>query len=244
LRAKHTGYPVPGWGVGDLWTSKDAVLAHEFRFAGAGALGGEAHVAAPGATGWADEPGPDGAGASEDFGRARRTDPHGAADAAPYAAPEKGAASPPTGTVPAKSSPLGHAFAPDVRRQSTAVAVAPVAPLLDPGELVARFGAFLAGAPVDFADVPLELDGLTPFQVAVARSLRAVPRGEVVSYAELAALAGYPRAQRAVGTFCARNRFAFLLPCHRVVGADGIGTYGSAGVAVKRRLLRLEGVVL
>ena len=63
----------------------------------------------------------------------------------------------------------------------------------------------------------------------------------MVGYAELAALAGYPGAQRAVGTFCARNRFAFRR-CHRVVGADGIGGYGSAGVAVKRRLLALEGV--
>ncbi|MBA2642236.1 MAG: MGMT family protein, partial [Actinobacteria bacterium] len=51
-------------------------------------------------------------------------------------------------------------------------------------------------------------------------------------------------AQRAVGTFCARNRFMFLLPCHRVVGSAGIGGYGSAGVGVKRRLLALEGVSL
>jgi len=60
--------------------------------------------------------------------------------------------------------------------------------------------------------------------------------------AELAALAGHPGAQRAVGTFCAHNPFAFLLPCHRVVGSNGIGGYGSAGIAVKRRLLALEGV--
>ena len=59
---------------------------------------------------------------------------------------------------------------------------------------------------------------------------------------ELAALAGYPGAARAVGTFCARNAFAFFLPCHRVVASDGIGGYGSAGIAVKRRLLALEGV--
>jgi O-6-methylguanine DNA methyltransferase len=109
-------------------------------------------------------------------------------------------------------------------------------------ELVARVVAYLAGADVRFDDVPLDLGDCTPFQHAVSSSLRAIPRGEVVGYAELAALAGYPGAARAVGTYCARNPFAFFLPCHRVVAADGIGGYGSAGVAVKRRLLALEGV--
>ena len=116
----------------------------------------------------------------------------------------------------------------------------------DGGEeaLVARLRAFFAGEDVRFDDVVLDLGWTTPFQRAVAETLRTVQRGEVVSYGELAALAGYPNAQRAVGTFCARNRFMVLLPCHRVVGAAGIGGYGSAGVAVKRRLLALEGVEL
>lgn len=107
--------------------------------------------------------------------------------------------------------------------------------------LSARFAAFLTGVPDDFRDVEIDLDWATPFQRAVAERLRGVPRGEVVAYGELAALAGYPGAARAVGTFCARNRFAFLIPCHRVVAADGIGGYGSAGVEVKRALLALEG---
>jgi len=115
---------------------------------------------------------------------------------------------------------------------------------LDPGDLTARFAAFLAGEDVRFDDVRLDLDGNTPFQQSVTKALRAVPRGEVVSYGELAALAGYPGAARAAGTFCAHNRFMLLVPCHRVVGADGIGGYGSAGVGVKRRLLALEGVEL
>jgi len=113
---------------------------------------------------------------------------------------------------------------------------------LDPDELAARVATFLAGADEGFDDVPLDLGDRTPFQHAIASALRAVPRGEVVSYAELAALAGHPGAQRAVGTFCAQNSFAFLLPCHRVVGSAGIGGFGSAGIAVKRRLLALEGV--
>jgi methylated-DNA-[protein]-cysteine S-methyltransferase len=116
----------------------------------------------------------------------------------------------------------------------------------DSGEppLVDRFRAFFAGADVKFDDVALDLSWATPFQAAVADALRAVPRGEIVSYGELAALAGHPGAGRAVGTFCAHNRFMLLLPCHRVVGADGIGGYGSAGVGVKQRLLALEGIVV
>ena len=104
--------------------------------------------------------------------------------------------------------------------------------------------AFLAGADEPLSDVPLDLGWATPFQLRVADALRALPRGEVVSYGELAALAGYPGAARAVGGFCARNRFMFLIPCHKVVSATGIGGYGSAGVDVKRRLLALEGVRL
>ncbi len=111
-------------------------------------------------------------------------------------------------------------------------------------ELIRRFHAFLRGDDVAFEDVSVDLGWATPFQRVLAEELRAVPRGEVVSYGELAALAGRPGAARAAGAFCAANRFAFLVPCHRVVGSNGIGGYGEAGVEVKRRLLALEGVVL
>ena len=72
----------------------------------------------------------------------------------------------------------------------------------------------------------------------------AVLWGEVASYGELAALAGRPSAARAAGSFCADNRYALIIPCHRIVAANGIGGYGSAGVEIKRRLLALEGVAL
>jgi methylated-DNA-[protein]-cysteine S-methyltransferase len=111
-------------------------------------------------------------------------------------------------------------------------------------ELVARLQQFFAGEEVDFRDVRLDLDGVSGFQRALAATLRAVPRGEVVTYGELAALAGRPGAARAAGTFCARNRFAVFVPCHRVVAAAGIGGYGSLGVDYKRRLLALEDVAL
>jgi methylated-DNA-[protein]-cysteine S-methyltransferase len=108
-------------------------------------------------------------------------------------------------------------------------------------ELLQRIHGYYRGERVDFADVELDLEWCTPFQADVAEALRHVPWGEVVSYGELASLAGYPRAQRAVGTFCAGNRFSLFVPCHRVVAAGGIGSYGSLGVSYKRRLLRLEG---
>jgi methylated-DNA-[protein]-cysteine S-methyltransferase len=116
--------------------------------------------------------------------------------------------------------------------------------MLTPGVLVERFTAFFAGEDPRLDDVPVDLGWATPFQHAVALTLRAVPRGEVVSYGELAALAGYRGAARAAGTFCAQSRLMLLIPCHRVVGATGLGGYGSAGLGVKRRLLELEGVRL
>jgi methylated-DNA-[protein]-cysteine S-methyltransferase len=111
-------------------------------------------------------------------------------------------------------------------------------------KLIQRFRAYFAGELTSFDDVELELEGWTPFQLDVVRVLRQVPYGEVVSYGELARLAGYPRAQRAAGTFCARNRFGIVVPCHRVVASDGLGSYGSLGPGYKQRLLALEGVTL
>ena len=94
----------------------------------------------------------------------------------------------------------------------------------------------------DFRDVPLRIDD--GFYGDCARALRAVPRGEVVTYGELAALAGRPNAARAAGTFCARCELAPFLPVHRVVSSSGIGSWGTLGVDYKRRLLELEGVML
>ena len=111
-----------------------------------------------------------------------------------------------------------------------------------PSPLARRLEAFFGGEPDSFADVELELeDG---FYGDCARALRAVPRGEVVTYGELAALAGRPGAARAAGTFCARSHLSPFVPCHRVVASDGIGSFGALGIEYKRRLLALEHVAL
>lgn len=137
--------------------------------------------------------------------------------------PPKGAASPPIVTLAEPGARDCDDSVPEVAR------------------LVTRY---FAGEPVSFADVDVDLDWCTPFQGAVAEALRAVPYGETVTYGELAALAGHPNAQRAAGSFCAQNRLPLLVPCHRVVAAGGIGSYGSLGVDYKRRLLELEGAAL
>jgi O-6-methylguanine DNA methyltransferase len=107
--------------------------------------------------------------------------------------------------------------------------------------LVLRVRAYFSGERDSFEDVEVDLSWTTPFQRAVADALRQVPYGETVTYGELAALAGHPNAQRAAGTFCAGNRFPLFVPCHRVVAADGLGSYGSLGLEYKQRLLELEG---
>jgi methylated-DNA-[protein]-cysteine S-methyltransferase len=117
------------------------------------------------------------------------------------------------------------------------------APGLIQAPVVALLHAYFAGEPVDLSGVPVDLEYETPFLERCAHALRSVPRGEVVTYGELAALAGAPGAARAAGSFCARNRLGLFVPCHRVVSAGGLGSYGSHGLAYKRRLLELEGAV-
>ena len=107
--------------------------------------------------------------------------------------------------------------------------------------LAERLKAYFAGADDSFDDVELDDETYTPFQRAVADALRRIPRGDTVTYGELAAIAGYPNAHRAAGTVCSRNRFPVFVPCHRVTGATGLGRFGSLGVGYKERLLALEG---
>lgn len=89
-------------------------------------------------------------------------------------------------------------------------------------------------------DLPLVLEG-TRFQCAVKEALLQVPYGESVSYSDLAALAGFPGACRAVGNTLHTNPLPILLPCHRVVSAKGLGNY-AWGMEKKLFLMRLEGM--
>jgi methylated-DNA-[protein]-cysteine S-methyltransferase len=115
--------------------------------------------------------------------------------------------------------------------------------------LCRRLAAHLEGTRVSYDDVPVDDGQLTSFQRELLAAARAVGWGEVVTYGGLAALAGRPRAARAAGTFCARNRWSLVVPCHRIVAAGKdepfeLGGYGSGGDALKRRLLALEQTLL
>jgi methylated-DNA-[protein]-cysteine S-methyltransferase len=91
------------------------------------------------------------------------------------------------------------------------------------------------GTMVDWSRMP-------PFQRRVLQATAKIPYGKVRSYGDIADLIGAPRAQRAVGTACARNPVPLLIPCHRVVRGDGtLGRYGMGGTERKRALLLAEG---
>jgi methylated-DNA-[protein]-cysteine S-methyltransferase len=92
-------------------------------------------------------------------------------------------------------------------------------------------------------DLPLDLRA-SPFPTDVLRELAKVPYGRTETYGTLAARAGRPRAARAVGTIMNRNPIPIVLPCHRIVGANGSLTGYAGGLDVKRRLLQLEGAML
>src|SRR5258708_7461918 len=88
-----------------------------------------------------------------------------------------------------------------------------------------------------------DLRGLTPFEQAVLRKTREIPRGEVRPYGWVAREIGHPAAVRAVGTALANNPIPYFIPCHRVVRTDGhIGNYGGGGPEAKKAILTLEGV--
>jgi methylated-DNA-[protein]-cysteine S-methyltransferase len=108
---------------------------------------------------------------------------------------------------------------------------------------IAGMVAVMAGQPRDLRDVPLDERGLDPFRRAVYAATREIAPGATRSYGEVARSIGRPDAARDVGAALARNPFPIVVPCHRVVAANGALTGFSApgGLATKRRLLELEG---
>lgn len=93
--------------------------------------------------------------------------------------------------------------------------------------------------PREALDLPLDIQG-TAFQARVWRALRRIPLGETASYGEVAKRLGQASASRAVAAACARNRVALLIPCHRVIGADGSLAGYRWGLARKAALLERE----
>ena len=111
-----------------------------------------------------------------------------------------------------------------------------------PSTPVARdLARYFSGQTVNFDDYEVDLTGFTDFQRRVYEETRAIPPGEVRTYGEIARAIGNPEASRAVGNALGRNPACIVIPCHRVVGANGeLGGF-TGGLRWKRALLRLEG---
>ena len=112
-----------------------------------------------------------------------------------------------------------------------------------PEPAVRLLTAYFHGEAVDLSAAVLDLSGCSPFDRAVYSALLSVGRGAVITYGGLAGMAGSPGAARAVGGAMSRNPLPPFIPCHRVVAGDGgmTGFSTEGGVALKRRLLEMEG---
>lgn len=121
-------------------------------------------------------------------------------------------------------------------------ALRPPAPV---AAVVKRVRAVVGGAEDDLRDVPVDATGAPAFARAVWNRLRKVPRGQVITYGDLAKACGSPGAARAVGRIMGANPVPVIVPCHRCVGADGslTGFSAAGGLALKARLLHDEGWV-
>jgi methylated-DNA-[protein]-cysteine S-methyltransferase len=107
------------------------------------------------------------------------------------------------------------------------------------GAAAAQLAQYFAGERTAF-DLPLAFDAGTPFQQQVWHELRRIPYGETISYGELARRVGRPDRARAVGGANGRNPIPVIVPCHRVIGADGSLVGFGGGLERKRILLELE----
>jgi len=111
------------------------------------------------------------------------------------------------------------------------------------GAAARQVAEYLAGRRLAF-DVPVDLSSMTAFQQQVLLAACQIPRGQVRTYSDLAREIGRPKAARAVGQALGSNPVPIVVPCHRVLAADGSlrGYSGGGGIVTKERLLRLEGV--
>jgi methylated-DNA-[protein]-cysteine S-methyltransferase len=100
--------------------------------------------------------------------------------------------------------------------------------------------AYFNGSPLEPPWRLLDLSSLTPLQLLALEAVSAVPRGSTLTYGQIAEQIGRPRACRFVGTTLARNPFPVLIPCHRIVRANGSPGGFSGGTELKRHMLALE----
>ena len=109
------------------------------------------------------------------------------------------------------------------------------------GDLPSRLERYFAGERVDFSDVEIDVSWQAPFIAAAQIAARGIPYGTVITYRDLAGMAGNQKAARAAGTAMANNTMPIIVPCHRVIASGGIGGF-ALGLEWKRTLLMIEGV--
>ncbi|HTR87276.1 MAG TPA: methylated-DNA--[protein]-cysteine S-methyltransferase [Reyranella sp.] len=109
--------------------------------------------------------------------------------------------------------------------------------------VIDRVLKLLAGEKVDLADVPLDFGDSPDFHQRAYAIARTIPPGHTMTYGEIAKRLGQPQESREVGQAMGKNPIAIIMPCHRVLGADGKmgGFSANGGVATKRRILEIEG---
>lgn len=115
-----------------------------------------------------------------------------------------------------------------------------------PDVALARSGiiGLLQGKPADFSGIRLDMEGVPPFHRRVYEAARRIEPGHILTYGALARIIGSDGAARAVGQALARNPYPILVPCHRVLAANGgLGGFSAhGGIGTKRHLLEIEGV--
>lgn len=112
------------------------------------------------------------------------------------------------------------------------------------GEMIDKIKRYCAGEKVIFDECAVDRSLLTPFQQKVLKAAMKIPYGAVETYSGLARKAACPNGSRAVGNALAKNPFPLVVPCHRIIRGDGrLGGFSAwGGIALKERLLKLEGV--
>ncbi len=107
-----------------------------------------------------------------------------------------------------------------------------------------QLSKYLQGKPVRFVPIKLMCNRWTPFRRRVIEACRRIPHGQTLTYGQLAQQVGNPGAARAVGAVMRWNPWPVVVPCHRVLGAQGqlVGYSSPQGITIKRLLLLLEGI--
>lgn len=128
-----------------------------------------------------------------------------------------------------------------IRRRWTRAEEVPAPPAMQ--QVIDRVLGLLAGEAVDLSDVPLDYGDAPEFHCRAYEIARTIPPGQTMTYGEIAKRLGAPHESREVGQAMGKNPIAIIMPCHRVLGADGkmCGFSANGGVATKRRILEIEG---